>query len=269
MFFGSSRQPDGVSRCVCVFPGVSFHTGFQTPWPSENVYQNLFKTSLFSSVAPILFSFSNPHTDTLSFCFIICTKSRNIKIATATVWQQSSETLITPGCSQQEIKCAVLDALAAIHGFNDISGFSRLWHEHQGWVVSRFLMACSRMRSGSCGTRGHTSVGGRRCQVQVPSLPCWLADNRKQEKGTGSHPPVERQDLLEWFYWQKYLQGNILWKKLIHGHDLCKTVSSLSTTYFSVDTVIFSPNCLCKISLSVCPDNRTKSSVWKYSCHCP
>lgn len=47
-------------------------------------------------------------------------------------------------------------------------------------------------------------------RLQVPSLPCWLADNRKQEKGTGSHSPVERQDLLEYFFRQKCLQENIL-----------------------------------------------------------
>lgn len=69
-------------------------------------------------------------------------------------------------------------------------------------------------------------------RLQVPSLLCCLADNRKQEKGAGSHSPVERQDLLECFFRQKCLQENILWKKLIHGHDLCKTVRSLSTTYF-------------------------------------
>lgn len=167
----------------CVFPhwfsnALTFRECLSKP------LQNLF----ISSVAAIIFSFSNPHTTTLPFCFIICTKSGNIKIATASILQQSSETLITPGCSQQEIKCAVLDALAAIHGFNDISGFSRLWHEHQRWVVSRFLMACSRVRSGSCGTEGHPSVGGRRCQA-ASSLFALLAC-RQQKTGEGNWKPL-------------------------------------------------------------------------------
>lgn len=92
-------------------------------------------------------------------------------------------------------------------------------------------------------------AGGVR--LQAPSLPCCLADNRKQDNGAGSHSPAERQGLLEWFLWHKHLQENILWKKLRNGHDLCKTVRPLNTTYFFLGTVVFNPNpCLCEIGLN-------------------
>lgn len=66
---------------------------------------------------------------------------------------------------------------------------------------------------------GAGSRGALRCQweagdtrLQVTSLSCSLADDKVQDMGTGSHSPVEWQNFLVRFFWQKHFQ---VWGKIL------------------------------------------------------
>lgn len=106
-------------------------------------------------------------------------------------------------CSQYKTECDALDKLNIVQRFNDISGFSKLWHQCQRDVVSKWQQG-QELGVVVLSERLPWEAAGIRLQVTLFS--CSLADDKIQDNGTCSHSPVERQTFLVHFFWQIHLQ---------------------------------------------------------------